>query len=331
MIASRFGLVFLALLAACQTAPIADDITRVAFGSCNRSDLPQPLWSPILENEPDLWIWAGDIVYGDTTDMTLLESKYQRQLENSGYQSLRASVPVTGTWDDHDFGANDAGGDYPMKAQSQQLLLDFLGVPADDVRRRREGVYSSYVLGTPPRQVKVILLDVRYHREPPGPQADILGSTQWRWLAQELEESEAQVNLIVSGTQVLPADHGWERWAAYPAARQRLMELITSSRKNGVVLLSGDRHFAELTRYEPKDFYPLYEVTSSGLTHYWEALEGEANQARLGRLYKGLNFGLIEIDWGAKRGPLLRLQVRDQRNRARVRIEFPLSRLSVAD
>lgn len=321
----------LALTAACQTQLPVGEVTRIAFGSCNRSDLPQPLWTPILASAPDLWIWAGDNVYGDTEDMSVLADKYRAQLENPGYRELLASVPVIGTWDDHDFGANDAGAEYPMKAESQQLLLDFLAVPPDDPRRDRAGVYSSYVLGEPPRQVKIYLLDVRYHREPPGPNADILGEGQWRWLASELAASTAQLNLIVSGTQILPADHQWERWSAYPRARQRLLDLAVSSRLPGIVFLSGDRHFAELTRSQPDDFYPLFEVTSSGLTHFWEQLEFETNHARRGRLYKGLNFGLVEVRWDAPAGPLLRLQVRDHEARPRVRIEFPLARLSVAD
>lgn len=328
----RSGLLTLLLLvSACQTLPGSREVTRVAFGSCNRSDLPQPLWTPILESKPDLWVWTGDIVYGDTEDMDVLAEKYTRQRSNPGYKALISEVPVIGTWDDHDYGANDAGSEYPKKAQSQQLLLNFLDVASEDPRRQREGVYSSYALGEPPRQIKVILLDVRYHRDRPGPEADILGEAQWTWLQQELSQSNAQLNLIVSGTQVLPEQHEWERWAAYPLARERLLRLIVDARKDGVILLSGDRHFAELMVHEQQGFYPLYEVTASGMTHYWETMPREPNRARLGRLYKGLNFGLLAVDWSAQPGPMVDLQLRDKSNRSRVRMQFPLSRLKVAD
>lgn len=319
------------MLSACHTLPQSADVTRVAFGSCNRSDLPQPLWTPILAHQPDLWIWTGDIVYGDTQDMAVLAGKYASQLANPGYRALVSKTRVIGTWDDHDYGVNDGGKEYPQKAESQQLLLDFLGVGSDDPRRLQEGVYSSYVLGEPPRQIKVILLDVRYHREKPGPAADILGEAQWAWLEQELSRSQAQLNLIVSGTQVLPEQHEWERWAAYPAARQRLLALIVAARKDGVILLSGDRHFAEFTVHKEPGFYPLYEVTASGLTHYWETMPEETNRARFGRAWKGLNFGLLSVDWTARPETIVSLQVRDQNNRPRVRMRFPLSRLKVAD
>lgn len=321
----------LLLCGACQTTPSGGELTRIAFGSCNRSDLPQPLWSTVLSNQPDLWVWAGDIVYGDTTDMGALAAKYRDQAANSGYRRLTASVPVVGVWDDHDYGVNDGGADYPKKAESQQLLLDFLGVPEDDPRRQRQGVYASHTLGEPPRQVQLILLDVRYHRESPGPRADILGEAQWQWLAEELRHSRAQLTLIVSGTQILPEDHRWERWAAYPAARDRLLALIESSGRPGVVLLSGDRHFAELSVIHDEAFYPLYELTSSGMTHFWEQMPDEPNRARVGRYYKGLNFGLIEVDWDADAGPILRMEIRDRNNQAQIRAEIPLSRLGVAD
>lgn len=286
-------------------------VTRIAFGSCNRADLPQPLWAPILSTRPDLWIWLGDNVYADSTRAADLRAEYARQIDNPGYRALMAGVAVIGTWDDHDYGANDAGAEYPTRVASQQALLDFLGEPANSPRRRQEGVYTSYTLGTPPRQAKVILLDARYHREPPGLENDTLGDEQWAWLERELRDSDASLHLIGSGYQFLPQDHNYEKWANFPAARERLLQTIADSRAPGVVLLSGDRHMAELSRVaEPPLSYPLYELTSSGLTHSWDDNPGETNRHRVGELYTDLNFGVIEIDWD-RPTPLVRLQIRN--------------------
>jgi hypothetical protein len=103
-----------------QTEPA---ITRIAFGSCNREWRPQPLWDPILATQPDLWIWLGDNIYADTQGMEAMRQKYAIQLANAGYQRLRAGVPIIGTWDDHDYGANNSGKEYPHKAESQQSYL----------------------------------------------------------------------------------------------------------------------------------------------------------------------------------------------------------------
>ena len=51
------------------SAKFPDDFSKplevIAFGSCNRDELPQPLWPVIAEENPDLWIWAGDNIYAD--------------------------------------------------------------------------------------------------------------------------------------------------------------------------------------------------------------------------------------------------------------------------
>ena len=74
---------------------------------------------------------------------------------------------------------------------------------------------------------------------------------------------------------MLAEGHGWERWGNFPLERQRLFDTIRGSGANGVVLLSGDRHFGALYREAPLGRYPLYEITSSGLNMV--VLDGEAS------------------------------------------------------
>jgi alkaline phosphatase D len=287
-------------------------LERIAFGSCSRTTLPQPLWSPIASANPQVWIWLGDNVYGDSEDVSVLAEKYDAQLSVPGYVDLLGRAAVVGTWDDHDYGANNAGREYPSRAQSQQALLDFLGEPEDSPRRAREGVYAAYTWGPPGRRVKVVLLDARYHRDARGSDGAVLGEAQWAWLEQELSSSDAQVHLIASGVQVLHEDHEYERWSEFPTERVRLFELIARTGVPGVVLLSGDRHISEIARLPAGVVdYPLWEVTSSGMTHSWSDNPGEPNRHRVGGLYTGLGFGTIDVDW--ERGTLA-LQLRDPQN-----------------
>ncbi|WP_242072621.1 alkaline phosphatase D family protein [Microcoleus sp. FACHB-68] len=303
-------------------------VSRIAFGSCNKHDLPQPLWQPIISSKPDLWIWLGDIIYGDTSDMKVMQRKYQAEKANPGYQALLKTTPVIGTWDDHDYGKNNAGKEYKKKAESQQELLDFLDEPADSERRQQAGVYTAYTYGTVGKQVKVILLDTRYHRDTPGKNSDILGEQQWNWLEKELKNSQAQINLIVSSIQVLPEEHKNEKWENFPKSRQRLFDLIAETKSPGVIFISGDRHFAEISKMKTGSIpYPLYEITSSGLTHSWEKLEKEPNKYRQGQFFKYLHFGLMEIDWNSK-PVLLKLQIRDENNQVKLEQKVNLSELS---
>ena len=214
-------------------------LETIAFGSCNRHDRPQQYWQTILSNNLDLWIWGGDNVYGDSTEEAVILEKYQIQFSNSDYRKLRETVPLVGTWDDHDFGENNSGKWYTGKVMTQRLALDFLEEPKDSPRRKQKGIYTSYVFGPRGKQVKVILIDNRYHADPIGPEANLLGQEQWRWLRNELKSSQAQINFIVSGTQVLPEEHRFEKWANFPKSRNQLFNFIRKQEIPGVIFLSG--------------------------------------------------------------------------------------------
>jgi alkaline phosphatase D len=272
---------------------------NIAFGSCNQVHYPQPLWESILSLESDMWIWLGDCVYADTEDIGKMRALYEAQAGQPQYATLSQKTRIVGTWDDHDYGINDGGRQYPKRAESQQAFLDFVAEPKDSARRRQEGLYTSYTLGEGRASVKVILLDERYHRDEPGPEADILGPVQWSWFEEQLRTSQSAVHLIGSSTQVVPEQHRFEKWANFPKARQKLFELLAATRAPGVIVLSGDRHMAEISRIEVKPLhYPLWEITSSGLTHSWKNGRDEPNRHRRGRVLTALNFGLVEVDWG---------------------------------
>lgn len=295
-------------------------IDTIAFGSCARQQMPQPIWAGIMARSPDLFIFMGDNVYADTQDMTEMRAAYAELAAKPGFAALRAEVPMVATWDDHDYGANDAGAEFPAKAESQQVFLDFFAVPDDDPRRQRPGVYSSRIFGETGQRVQVILLDTRYFRSAPKmrpawqrptqgryapntePQATMLGEAQWQWLEKRLRRP-AELRLIVSSIQVLPTEHRFEKWANFPLERRRLLRLIAETEANGVLLLSGDRHLGEISRLPVEASlspgYPLYEVTASGMN---SAGAGAGEQNRLRVLADNVrrdHFGLLHIDWQA--------------------------------
>ena len=284
-------------------------ITTIAFGSCSDQKRPQPLWDDIVAQKPDIWIWLGDNIYGDSESMDTLRAKYDKQKANPVYQQLRQSTPIIGVWDDHDYGVNDGGKEYPKRKESQQVMLDFLDVPRTSPLRTQEGAYSTNVYGPKGQRVKVILLDGRYFRDPlkkenkqnvPDPSGDMLGETQWQWLEQQLTNSDADIHIIGSGIQVLPEEHVYEKWANFPTARQRLLDLLSKTKPKGALLISGDRHMAEVSKVSvPGLNYDLFDITSSGLTHV-SAPHQEANRHRVGEIVSELNYGVITINWNAR-------------------------------
>ena len=125
-----------------------ENTTRVAFGSCARQERPQPIWDAIGARDPDLFVFLGDNVYGNTRDMTVLRDQYASLAAKPEFRWFRRRVPVFATWDDHDYGENNADASYPMKRESKQIFLDFFNEPRDSERRTRVGgIYASYVMG----------------------------------------------------------------------------------------------------------------------------------------------------------------------------------------
>jgi len=323
-------------------------VTRIAVGSCVRQDRPQPLWEAVAAFKPDVLLMLGDNIYGDTADMAVLRAKYAALAEQPGFAALRARVPIVAVWDDHDYGANDAGREYPRRAESQQVFLDFFGFPANAPVRTQAGIYRAHVAGPAGRRVQFICLDTRYHRSPltetpkalrvPGdgpyeptrdPDATVLGAAQWEWLAGVLREP-ADLRIVLSSIQVAATEHHHEHWGNFPAERARLLRTIRGSGAAGVIVVSGDRHAGEISRVPPGPealAYPLYDLTASSINQPKRLdCPDEPNRLRVGPWRRGVNFGTIEIEWEAS-PPAVTLAVRDEQGGAFAAERIPLTAL----
>jgi alkaline phosphatase D len=323
----------LAALGGCATPSIGSEpLRRIGFDSCFNQDNPQQgILGAIAADRPDLFIFGGDNVYCKMPySLANLRAAYAAGARSAALERLRASVPHMAIWDDNDYGANDGGAEFAGKHESKAEFLQFWKVPADDARRSREGLYHARSFGPADRRVQVIVLDVRWFRSPwkltdqrnaPGkeryvPDDDasktMLGDAQWRWLEEQLRQP-AQVRIIVSGIQVVADGHGWERWGNFPRERERLYRLIATTRAQGVVFLSGDRHVGGLYRETRGAPYPLYDMTASGITHTWREA-AEAGPNRIGDLFTDLHFGAVDIDWDAQ---ALGLSIKDAGGKVR--------------
>jgi alkaline phosphatase D len=342
----------LLLVTLCASGALAQDVQRIAFGSCHDQRLPAPVFATLADWQPDVFVMLGDNVYADTDDPQRIAECWAALDARPDFARLKGETRFLATWDDHDYGRDDAGAEYPVRADSQARFLDFLGVPRLDARREREGVYHAEVLGTEGRRVQVILLDTRYHRSPlalhagerpndrtgryaatEDPGATVLGEAQWSWLEEQLQRP-AELRLIASSIQLLSDEHGWETWGNFPAERERLMALIARTGAEGVVFLSGDRHSAEFSVQPPvhdgrQPGYPLFDLTSSSLNKP-RAWRSERNPWRLGDQVFEENFGTIEIDWSVE-PPELRFGIRAADGTPRLLHELSLDRLRAPD
>jgi len=275
------------VVTAAKIIPVADpNHITLTFGSCNAilGHEQNEIFNRIAEMKPDVFTWLGDVAYLDIEGFPpkfqfpgekRAREKFTVIKNDQNYTNLKKSTHIIGIWDDHDYGKDNSGKNFPFKNISRELWLDFIDEPKDSLRRTRKGgIYESYYLGDTSK-VKVILLDGRYSRDEPSIPLtsfganDLLGSEQWEWLENEFKENQAEYVVIGSGIQVLPDDRVLpELW--YKQSREKLFTLIRKYKVSGVIILSGDVHYAEIMKYPCKERigYELYEFTSSGLTHH---------------------------------------------------------------
>lgn len=308
-------------------------LRRIAVGSCHRTGPnSEAAFAAILGSKPDAFLFLGDNIYGDTRDMKVLREKYAALEAVASWKTLRGSTRVLATWDDHDYGENDAGAEYPMRAESAAIFKDVFAFPAAHPVRAREGVYHGATFGPEGKRVQILLLDTRSFRSPlrqeridgrktyipdPDPEKTLLGQAQWKWLDEQLAEA-AEVRIICSSIQVLSEEHRFEKWANLPAERSRLLDKLATA-KGRLVLLSGDRHLAELARLRHGGT-DLVEMTTSGMTHAGGGRGpggvAEPNRHRVGDLVSALNWGTLELGWKENGPPDLRLEIRDPDGRS---------------
>lgn len=296
----------------------------------------------------DLFLFMGDNIYADTDDMTVMRAKYDALKGSRFFKALSSRAPMLATWDDHDFGVNDGGADYPMRREAQAEFLRWLDEPASSPRWRRAGVYDAHTFGPTGKRVQIILLDTRYFRsrlkrvEKPSekrvggayvpnldPAATLLGEAQWAWLKEQLRQP-AEVRLIVSSIQFVAEFAGSEAWANLPREKTRMLDLIQDAKANGVVFVSGDRHWSELSRMPGPLGYPLYDLTASALTEPHPRGTPTENKYRaLPVTYHDVNVGHLHLDWEAD--PRLTFKIIDVTGTTRIEHSLRVSELQAAN
>ena len=239
----------------------------------------------------------------------------------------RRDDSVFAVWDDHDYGENDAGGDYPMKEESRRIFLDFWKEPVGSPRWERDGVYGSWVFGEPGKRVQLILPDLRYNRTALTPLE--LGGYRLRNLGARPRRGGPGAAGTVHA-QSRPQGHPCSASdsgngssassrcrpncacsaracrcspisrAGRPGPISRTTATVSSTlirrkRANGILFLSGDIHYAELSKQDLNVPYTLWDLTSSGLTEEWRVPTPNANRAS--DVVADANFGFIDIDW----------------------------------
>lgn len=284
----------------------------IAFSSCLAQNLDTSLWNVIADAKPQLFLFTGDVVYADTLDLAVKRRAFAQLKADKNFRNFRAKARVLAVWDDHDYGYNDAGGSYSKKKQMQKIFLDAFDEPLDSPRRRQQGIYTVEYQKVGDKIIQIIVLDVRYFRTdwsygpkiPPYSRtyaednretSTMLGETQWQWL-HGLTEQPADLRILVSSTPVLSDDYRGERWGAFPRERDRLYRLLSGTKTGKWLIITGDRHFAQISLKNDLLSYPLVELLASGMNTVWEDGSKEPDRYRVGESLSDYNYGILRID-----------------------------------
>lgn len=252
-----------------------------ALGSCFFLADPDPIWpgadygagfaifDAIAAQKPDAMLWLGDNVYlqqQDFYDPAAMAARYRRQRGFAPLQGLLAATSHLALWDDHDYGPNDGDASYVLKGETLKLFQRYWPNPSFGLPDA-PGTFGMAHYG----DVLFFLLDDRWYRSPDawpdGPDKTMFGARQLEWLKQALVAApRSALKVVAAGGQFWPRASRFEGWHRYGAERAAFAEWLVRARIEGVVFLSGDRHFGELVKIERPDAYPLYEFTSSPLT-----------------------------------------------------------------
>jgi len=289
---------------------------KIAFGSCadmsKRDFYDVPAFEAMNSVQPDLALFCGDTCYyvrGDGTtnldgppprDWESTELMLRRQVEarnHPHFTSLSRSTPFYSTWDDHDFGYNNAEGadrtdDWVGRSVATAVFRAMwpnpYRLPGTD-----QPIYYSFRWGP----VEVFITDSRFHRD--AANQAVWGHEQVEWLDERLTNSDAPLKLVVVACQFLfqrPGSAG--HLAEAPGERTTILDKVLDGSVSGRVLfLSGDRHYSELMRQPPGvGAADTLEFASSPLRRGNEDLRAaEVAGSRVWAVQRN-GFGVVTVD-----------------------------------
>ncbi|MCW3126366.1 MAG: phoD [Bacteroidetes bacterium] len=252
------------------------------------------IFHSMTKTKADFMIWLGDNIYYMGKEHSSYEQMYacnlKTRIQYPQLNNFLASMPQYTIWDDHDFGPNDADKSFPLKDTSLILFRNFWINPYEDTVKETFFTYKYY-------DAEFFMTDDRWWRDKGGDTTGaFFGPCQLSWLEYKLLHSEATFKFVCVGSQVLNDDNHGECYAMYPRERNQLLDFIVAHDIKGVVFLSGDMHYSELTTVAWKG-YPFYDFTCSPLTSPMDPsnLTSRSRYRVPGSVLFHKNFGRVHI------------------------------------
>jgi alkaline phosphatase D len=271
------------LIGRMKTAPATNaDSVRFAVVSC--SDYENGYFnayaSIVERNDIDAVLHLGDYIYeyvaaagvdgrivvpeNETVTLSDYRTRYSHYRLDTDLRNVHQQYAFITVWDDHETANNSwkdgaenhtegtEGTWSSRKSSGKQAYFEWMPVreqSADTTRLYRKITYGNllnlYMLDTrlEGREEQLGATDAATN----DPDRTILGIDQYNWLANELENSTAQWNILGQQVMMAPlkafgAILNTDQWDGYPAERTKLYNHILENNIQNLVVLTGDIH-----------------------------------------------------------------------------------------
>lgn len=227
----------------------------------------------------------------ETMTLAQYRLRYTQYRADPDLQAAHAAHPFLVSYDDHEVENNWAG---LISEEDGRSPRHPVAVPPEEFALRKAAAFQAWYEHMPVRAaaiprgpdimayrrldfgrlMRVNVMDTRQFRDdqPCGdgskpacpevfrPDAQVLGPEQERWLIEGMTDSPARWNILAQQVPMMRRELrngalSMDKWDAYPAARQRLMDAMAERRTPNPVVLSGDVHvaLAATIRRKPED------------------------------------------------------------------------------
>jgi phosphodiesterase/alkaline phosphatase D-like protein len=232
---------------------------RFAIGADTRFSLhPFPIFDKIQEQQPDFMFLMGDQIYSDIPAIlpdskAIYERKYKENWAEACMRDFMKRIPMFMIWDDHEIRNNYwmgriyEGETTDRYANGKAAYDEYQGSHNPEPRVAGQNYYAFRV-----GQADFYVLDTRSFRSPNDiddmdMSETMLGEAQKADLLNWLSSSSAKFKVIVSSV-------GWrnlnprnnDSWDGFRVERDEIFDHVKKNNIRGVVLLSGDQHFASV-------------------------------------------------------------------------------------
>jgi len=256
------------------------------------------MWDTITAHNLPAFLFLGDNVYIDNPKRQAVQQYcYYRRQSRPEFRDFVASTAIYAIWDDHDFTTNDAGGGPEIREPAWKIpvwrtFTNNWNNPYYAGGENQPGCWFDFSIG----DVDFLMLDGRYYRtKSKVKNPSMLGDAQKKWLFKKLKSSKATFKVLASPVPwAFGAKPGSrDPWQGYKAEREEIFSFLETSKIDGVILISADRHRSDIWKIDRPNGYPLYEFESSKLTNI------HTHKVMPGSLFgynKKCSFGLLQFD-----------------------------------